>query len=147
MSRDDSVFSRAVGGLTVVLFLAAVALPASAAFRAINRLVVQPVTADTFEVLESRGAGAADIWCAASDYARRAGLDGPRKRMFIEVPRGPSKTVPNAIGVVFTVNPGDDIKNTPSAYSVSVKRRGENLAISHAYDFCQDMMFDRLRSF
>ena len=67
--------------------------------------------------------------------------------MFITEPRGPSKTTANAIGVVFTTNPGDDIRDTGKSYSVSVKRRGENLGIGHAYDFCHDMMFDPLRGF
>jgi hypothetical protein len=128
---------------SAVALVILIALPAAAAFRAVNRLVVVPISADSFEVLESRAAGAADIWCAAADYARRAGLDGPRKRMYVLEPRGPSRTTANAIGVVFTLNPGADIRDTPSSYSVSVKRRGENLSVGHALNFC----YDRMRTF
>jgi hypothetical protein len=128
------------------LCLIGLALPATAqSYRAINLLYVVPMSSDTFEVLESRGAGAADIWCAAADYARRAGLDAPHQRMFVEGPRGKSRTTANAIGVVFTTNPGEDIRDTGKSYSVSVKRRGENLGVGHAYNFCSDMMFDSLR--
>jgi hypothetical protein len=125
-----------------------IAAPAVAAsFRAINLLYVRPIDAVTFEVLESRGAGAADIWCAAADYARRSGLDGVRKRMYVTEPRGPSRTTANAIGVVFTTEPDEELRDTPSSYSVSVKRRGENLGIGHAFDFCLDARFDRLNLF
>jgi hypothetical protein len=144
---DTHAVGQQMRRLTLAVAMCALALPAAANFRAINWLVVVPITAETFEVLESRGAGAADIWCAAADYARRAGLDGPRKRMYIDVPRGPSQTTPNGIGVGFTLNPGPEIADTPASYSVSVKRRGENLAIGHAYDFCQDLLFDGLRGF
>ena len=49
-------------------------------FRAVNRLYVVPVTPDTFEVIEDRGAGARGIWCAAADYVRTIGRDSTRKR-------------------------------------------------------------------
>ncbi|MBW4707756.1 hypothetical protein KX928_08145 [Roseobacter sp. YSTF-M11] len=125
-----------------------VALPTLAAqpFRAVNRLYVYPLTADTFEVIEDRGAGARGIWCAASDYTKSAGRDGPRKRMYILEPRRPSKTVPGRNGVVFTLNPDERLRNTPSSYSVSVNRKGENLPVGHAYLFCDaiiDDLFDR----
>ena len=118
------------------------ALPSAAAFLAVNRLNVVPINQTTFEVLETRGAGAADMWCAAADYARRAGLDAPRKRMYILEPRGDARTVAGYKGVVFTTSPDEELRNTPTSYSVSVKRRGENLAISHAYDFCRQFFDD-----
>jgi hypothetical protein len=139
---------RVIRLLWIGALAATIALPAAAAsFRAINLLYVRPIDAVTFEVLESRGAGAADIWCAAADYARRAGLDGVRKRMYVTEPRGASRTTANAIGVVFTTEPDDALRDTPSSYSVTVTRRGENLGIGHAYDFCQDARFDRLNLF
>ncbi|WP_227269789.1 hypothetical protein [Roseobacter weihaiensis] len=129
------------------LVIASMGLPAAAnVYRTVNRLYVVPITADTFEVIEDRGVGARGIWCAAADYTRAAGLDGLRKRLYIVEPRGPSRTMANQIGVVFTVNPDEQMRNTPSSYSVSVKRRGENLGVGHAYNFCEtllDELFDR----
>lgn len=126
----------------------ACSLPAIAAdFRAINRLNVVPISADTFEVIEDHGAGASDIWCAASEYARAAGLDGVRRRMYVVDPRGPSKTRANEIGVVFTVNPDDEMRNSPTSYSVTVKRRGENLSIGHANEFCRNLLEDAFGQF
>lgn len=115
-------------------------------FRAVNRLYVVPVTPDTFEVIEDRGAGARGIWCAAADYVRTIGRDSTRKRMFVLEARGPSRTVPNRIGVLFTLTPDESIRETPSSYSVTVNRKGENLAVGHAYNFCQSLIeefFDR----
>ncbi len=119
----------------------------SATYRANNLLYVVPITQDTFEVIEDRGAGPSDIWCSAADYAREAGLNGVRKRMYIVEPRGPSRTTPNAKGVIFTTNPDEDLKNTSRSYSVSINRKGENLPIDHAYEFCFENQFDRLNSF
>ena len=122
-------------------------LSAAQAFRAKNLLYVVPLSVDTFEVIEDHGAGAADIWCAAADYARAAGLDGSRQRMFVLEPRGPARTTADRIGVVFTTNPDDKMRDTPSSYSVSVKRVGENLAVGHAYQFCLDAFEDRFDRF
>jgi hypothetical protein len=130
------------------LCISAVAMPvvAASAYRAINWLFVIPITADTFEVIEDRGEGARGIWCAAADYAQAAGLDGIRKRLYVVEPRGPSRTQANAIGVSFTTNPDDELAQSPSSYSVSVKRRGDNYAIGHAINFCSspiEDVFDR----
>lgn len=131
-----------------VLICVFLALPAAAAdaFRAVNRLYVVPLSADTFEVIEDRGAGARGLWCAGSDYVRAIGRDSTRKRMYVLEPRGAAKTVPNRKSVVFTLAPDEALRNTPPSYSVSVNRKGENLEIGHAYTFCQaliDELFDR----
>jgi hypothetical protein len=133
--------------MRVVLFclcISTVAVPALAAnaYRAINWLFVVPITADTFEVIEDRGEGAPGIWCAAADYAQAAGLDGVRKRLYVIEPRGPSRTQANAIGVSFTTNPDEKLAQSPSAYSVSVTRRGDNYAIGHAINFCSNPIED-----
>jgi hypothetical protein len=131
------------------LALVAVALPAMAAsaYRSINWLIVIPVSADTFEVIDERGESARAIWCAAADYVRAAGLDGVRKRIYVVEPRGPSKTRANAVGVMFTINPDEEMAKTPSSYSVSVKRKGENLGVGHAYNFCESVLEERFERF
>lgn len=115
-------------------------------YRSVNWLIVVPINADTFEVLESRGAGARGIWCAAADYARAAGLDGVRKRIYVVEPRGPSRTQGNGKGVVFTTNPDEQLKKMPSSYSATVNSKGANLSIAQAYLFCETLFeetFDR----
>ncbi|WP_220799457.1 hypothetical protein [Roseobacter sp. OBYS 0001] len=124
-------------GLCCVFF----SVPAGAQpYRAINWLYVVPVSQNSFEVIDDGRSSAKDFWCAGSDYARAFGLDGVRKRLYILDPLGDSKTTAGAKGVMFTVSPDDAMKNTPSSYSVSVKRGNENLAISHAYNFCDTLL-------
>ena len=126
----------------------ALALPALAAqsYWAVNSLRVYPITKDTYEVIEDRGAGARGIWCAAADYVQAAGLDRVRLRMYVLEERGPSRAVPGRFGVVFTINPDEKLRETPPSYSVSVNRRGENLTVGHALNFCDAFindLFDR----
>lgn len=134
--------------MAALICLLVLATPVAAkAFRSIIGLYVVPITATEFEVIEDGAISARDFWCAAANYARAAGLDGVRKRMYVETPRGPSKTSANRLGVVFTTAPGDDIKDTPSSYSVTVTNRGENLAISHAHSFCWNILEDEFGLF
>lgn len=130
-------------GFIIFCCVCSVAAPAVAqAFRSVNRLIVVPVNSDTFEVLDDKRAGAQGMWCAGADYARHAGLDGVRKRMYVAEPLGPSKTRANANAVTFTTNPDAELADSPSSYSVSVKRRGDNYAIDHAYNFCRSLLED-----
>ncbi|WP_298842626.1 hypothetical protein [uncultured Roseobacter sp.] len=134
--------------LVLGCILTVLAMPVTARFYlTINRLEVNEMSANTFEVIESRGAGARDIWCAAADYTQRTGRDGPRKRLYILTPRGPSQTVPGETGVGFTLAPDDALKNTPPSYSVSVRRKGENLPVHHAHQFCDVAVDDFLDRF
>lgn len=129
-----------------ILGLIFCALSASAvtaqAYRAVNRLYVVPISSDTFEVIDDRGASAQALWCAGADYARRAGLDGIRKRMYVVEPRGQSRTRANVKAVTFTTNPSPELADSPSSYSVSVNRRGDNYDIGHAYNFCGSLIED-----
>lgn len=132
----------------IAAYSCAMALPVLAAqsYLAVNRLNVVPMNPDDFEVIEDRGAGARQIWCAAADYVQAIGRDRPRLRMYVKEVRGNSRTVPNRKGVVFTINPDDKLKNTPPSYSVTVTNLGENLPVGHARDFCDafiDDLFDR----
>jgi len=134
----------------VILLCCAIAIAAPAAsqaFRAVNLYFVVPISRETFDVIEDRRTGARGYWCAAADYVRKAGLDGPRKRIFIETPRGASKTQAGRTGVVFTVAPGDDIRDTPPSYSVTVRNRGENLSVGHAHNFCFELLEERFDRF
>ena len=120
--------------LLPVLFATLWTLPAlGQSYLAINRLDVVPLT---------RG-----IWCAAADYTRRTGRDGPQKRLYVMTPRGPSKTRPGATAVAYTLAPDERLKNTPASYSVSVRREGENLPVHHAYNFCDVIVDDLLDRF
>lgn len=133
--------------LATIILCFATAVYAQQAYRAINWLYVVPMTDDTFEVIEDRGVGARDMWCAAADYVRIIGRDRARLRLYVQEVRGPSRTIPDRIGVVYTLKPDDMLKNTPSSYSVTVTNVGENLDVGHARNFCDAFFNDRINRF
>ena len=60
-------------GFIIFCCVCSIAAPAVAqAFRSVNRLIVVPVSSDTFEVIDDKRAGAQGMWCAGADYARHA---------------------------------------------------------------------------
>lgn len=111
------------------------------AYRADNRLIVVPLNAVDFEVIEARGEGARGIWCAAGSYAiHYLGLD--RGRIYIKEPRGPSVSGRGRIGVTFTADV-DSLSVPPTqSYSLSLRQPGLGLPIQHAYQFCKDYFID-----
>lgn len=115
---------------------------AAQAYRAENWLIVVPLTARDFEVIEDHGAGARHIWCAAADFAQNV-LGLPRgERLFVKTPRGPSVSGVGRTGVVFTTDPGRVSGDTGQSYSVTVRRAGENLPSHHARQFCLDRQIE-----
>lgn len=120
-------------------------LPVSAkSFRAVNRLVVNPVSADEFEVIESNGAGARQIWCAAAEYNERVLGNTRETELIVKTKRGPSATDPGRKGVVFTNNPANVSAPITKSVSVSVNTPGMSLPSHHARTFCRDT-FSRSR--
>jgi hypothetical protein len=125
--------------LIVGLLALALAAPASAEpFRALNRLHVVPLSADSFEVIEAYGEGGRGIWCAAADYTREIGRDAPKQRLFIAEGRGPAQTRPDRMSVVFTLVPNDDPATRPVFTWVTTRNVGASLPVFLAYTFCDD---------
>ena len=124
--------------LLVVVAASPALAVASGFFYSDPRLDVNPISATSFEVIEARGAGARDIWCAAAQYAvTDLGLD--RGRLWIEQPRGPARTAQGAKGVTFTTQ---EMPATSTSYSVTVRTAGANLPVIHALQFCRDYLYD-----
>ncbi len=119
---------------------------AAQGFEAENELIVFPLTASSFEVIEANGEGARGIWCAAASYAQdRVGAAGGQ-RMYVKTPRGPSVSVPGRTGVTFTLNAADLASPPFKSYSVSVRKPSLNIGVGQAHEFCpiHDLtMFDR----
>lgn len=101
-------------------------------------LDVNPLPAGQFEVIEARGAGAQDIWCAAALYAEDT-LGQQRGRLYVITPRGPAQTVPGRTGVAFSTQAPEA---TSQAYSVSVDIAGQSLPIFHARQFCRNNLIE-----
>ncbi|NNE54338.1 MAG: hypothetical protein HKN30_18285 [Sulfitobacter sp.] len=123
--------------LVLALIIAPFSLQARGFFPDLG-LQVNRVDARSFEVIEARGAGARDIWCAAARYAIALGRD--RGRIWVAEARGPARTVSGATGVVFTT---EAVEGARSSVSVTVRRVGENLLINHALQFCRDRIRGR----
>ncbi|NNE53404.1 MAG: hypothetical protein HKN30_13515 [Sulfitobacter sp.] len=111
-------------------------------FKAINRLLVVPLNAADFEVIEARGEGARGMWCAAADYAIARGISRSA-RLYIKTPRGASVSGAGRIGAVFTLDESRLSSAPFQSYSVSVTAVGEDLPIHHAYQFCKDYLLER----
>ena len=111
---------------------------AAQSYVADNRLQVNGVGPTSFEVVERRGLGARHQWCAAAQYVEDVlGIRTPVD-LIIEVPRGPSQTVPGRSGVTFTIDA--DRVSAPLTTSSSVTNRTAGLTMrsGHAHAFCHD---------
>lgn len=101
-------------------------------------LDVNPLPGGQFEVIEARGAGAQDIWCAAAVYAEDT-LGVRRGRLYVATARGDAQSVPGRKGVAFTTeDPGDASRSI----SVSVEVPGQSLPIFHARQFCRNNIIE-----
>lgn len=122
----------------VVLALAAHAPPAEA-FTAINQIEVNPLPqADTFEVIQSRGAGPREFWCAAADYAKRRLDAGAGQRIVLDEPRHGSETRQGRTAVTFRLAPKGTRPESTGGVSITVRRPGEAYSVFFAYGFCGD---------
>ena len=126
--------------LTSALLALGLSAPLGAqTFEAVNRLIVVPLNAAEFEVIEARGEGARGLWCAAADYALRKGGSG---RLYVSRARGRSVSGAGRIGVTFTLDETRLSAAPFRSYSVSVNAVGENLPVRHAYQFCKDYLLE-----
>lgn len=95
-----------------------------------------------FEVIEGNGSGNQRFWCEAGKFAAGPLRARGNTRMYILHPNGRAKTQKNSYGVGFTIAPTQDILDAASRpgdggnYSVSIKKVGYNLTVSHARGFC-----------
>ena len=96
---------------------------------------------NTFEIVESSGAGSNQMWCAAGIYVRRV-LGQSGGSISVLEPRGPSKSRPGSVGVVFTTDPVD---NEFSGFSPSIRRAGLTYSMTHAFALCSGRAGLRLR--
>ncbi|GAA6176812.1 hypothetical protein [Sulfitobacter pacificus] len=127
------------------LSLICAALPVSAvaqSYLAVNRLNVVPISATSFEVIESRGEGARGMWCAAADYVLNGQRQAGDQRLYVQSARGPSVTAPGRKGAVFTTDVNALPGGAKQSYSVSVRTAGLGLPLRHAYQFCKDYQIE-----
>jgi len=123
--------------LKTILFAAALSLPTVAQANFLDfipdpQLRVNAVDSDSFEVVQRRGAGAPDMWCAAARYANDT-LGVRKGRIWVETPRGPARSAAGYKGVIFTTAPQE---NGFTALSAGVSKAGQSYLVGHARQFC-----------
>lgn len=103
-----------------------------------DTLVINPLNARDFEVVESRQMAAADFWCGAATFVeRRSGLSETTP-IYLRRARGPSLTVPGRNGVVFTLDNSDLPPPDPARLTVTMREPGAVLKSAQARRFCRD---------
>lgn len=124
--------------LALIALLPVPALATGSLFPTLN-LPVNRVSAAQFEVIEMRGAGPRDIWCAAARYATGT-LGQQRGRIYIDRPRANALTAQGRKGVVFTTQAPANA--APTGVSVTTARAGASLPVAHAMQFCRDRIIE-----
>lgn len=102
-----------------------------------DQLIINPISATDFEVVETQDMGPGAFWCGAASYHERRMGRSDTDVLYIKSPRGPSVTQPGARGVVFTTDPaGLDV--TKSTSSISIRRAGLGFKSNFARSLCRD---------
>ena len=126
-----------------MLVVATLAAPTSAfAWRAFNSLRVNPETQSTFEVIQSGGVSAADVWCAAGDYAlRRLGVAGNQKIYLTEGKHIARTEERRRFGYSFSLAPPPEAQNfSRSPLLLSLRNVGDSLSAINAQQYCYDRL-------
>ncbi|TCM88080.1 hypothetical protein [Rhodovulum steppense] len=115
-----------------------------------NLVVPDPAIPGQFEVFTQAGDSGADLWCAASEFARDELRVPANRRIYLAAPRGPSATRPGRTSAVFTVSPDADLRAAaealPDSLTMGVTRPGRNFLPLHGQMACRplfDLPFDR----
>lgn len=131
-----------IAGLAVLMAVPTV-LPAQGFVRQDSfTLPVAPIDANSFEVVESDGAGGPQMWCAAGLYARKV-LGQRAADLYVQQARGPSQTMPGRKGVVFTTAP---VAGAFGTTSLGIRQAGATHSVAHAFALCHEFKNLRLRT-
>lgn len=131
-------------------FILAIALTIATAaqadpFRALNRHEVNALPNGDFEVISRVGAGPAQFWCGAGDYAIRALGVASNTRVYLVQDRAPSQTEPGRTAVTFSLTPpaSVDQRSSVGQLFLSLDAIGDNLSAVVAQQYCYDHFGER----
>lgn len=103
-----------------------------------DTIVINPINATDFEVLEDMSSDAGYYWCGAATFIeRRSGRSGLTE-VYIKRPRGPSVTAPGRTGVVFSTSSAGLPADGGNRVTVTVDRPGVMLKSVQARRYCRD---------
>ena len=101
-------------------------------------MVINPLSATEFEVIQDTGFGAAEFWCGAATFVeRRSGLS-ELTPIYVKRPRGSSLTASGKDGVVFTTRPDGLPAADPDRLTLTVAKPGAMLKSVQARRYCRD---------
>ena len=134
---------RVIAPLAIALTLATAAQADT--FRALNRHEVNPLPNGDFEVVSRVGAGPAQFWCGAGDYALRALGVASNARVYLVQGPAPSLTEPGKKAVTFSLMPpaAADARSSVGQLFLSLDAVGDSLSAAVAQQYCYDHFGER----
>lgn len=101
-------------------------------------LVINPLSASDFEVVQGMNMGAAEFWCGAASYVeRRLGLSETTP-IYLKRPRGPSQTAAGRKAVTFSLSNAGLPPDDPGRLTLTVREPGATLKSGNARRYCRD---------
>ncbi|PTX72352.1 hypothetical protein C8N31_11165 [Sulfitobacter mediterraneus] len=101
-------------------------------------LVINPLSASDFEVVQGMNMGAAEFWCGAASYVeRRLGLSETTP-IYLKRPRGPSQTAAGRKAVTFSLSNAGLPPDDPGRLTLTVKQPGTMVKSASARRYCRD---------
>lgn len=103
-----------------------------------DTIVINPINATDFEVIQGTNFGAAEFWCGAATFIERRSGRSELTPVYVKRPRGPSLTAPGQNGVVFTTSNAGLPPADSSRLSLTVSSSGAMLKSVQARRYCRD---------
>ncbi|MGC1504376.1 MAG: hypothetical protein WA782_09585 [Sulfitobacter sp.] len=102
-----------------------------------DRIVITPINATDFEVLQGTNFGAAEYWCGAATYIERRLGRSETTPIYVKKPQGPSVNLPGRKGVVFTTLSAG-LPQARGGLTLSVGEAGVMRKSAAARRYCRD---------
>lgn len=100
-------------------------------------MVINPLNATDFEVVQGTNYGAAEFWCGAATFIERRSKRSELTPIYVKSPRGPSVTAPGKKGVVFTTSSAG-LPSADQQLTRTVREAGATLKSYQARSLCRD---------
>ena len=102
-----------------------------------DTIVINPINATDFEVIQGTNFGAAEFWCGAATYIERRTGRSELTPIYVKRPQAPSLTVSGRKGVVFSTSNAGLPPAQPSR-TLTVRTPGAMLKSVKARRYCRD---------
>ncbi|MEW9919445.1 hypothetical protein AB2B41_07515 [Marimonas sp. MJW-29] len=103
-----------------------------------DTIVINPINATDFEVIQGTNFGAAEFWCGAATFIERRSGRSELTALYVKRPRGPSVTAPGEMGVVFSTSDAGLPPANPDRVTLTVRQPGATLKSFQARRYCRD---------